>query len=424
MDTHNTAPRHTGRHLLLLRDGVGRTGVQTLQTVAGLRIGVSSDFEGTVRTAHLALGEGMLFERLGVALVNSPPDQMTALGVSSAAAILATEPERFVYTTTAKSRAAPSAAGSKSSRSGRKGSAARVRLAPDGQPPGPTPIVETEATWGLQLTNVLSSTYSGNGIRLAVLDTGLDLQHPDFAGRTIVSQSFVTGVPVIDGHGHGTHCVGVACGPRKPAQLPRYGIASAAAIYVGKVLGDDGGGSDGNILAGMDWALRSGCAVISMSLGAPVDPGQPYSQVFEQVAQRALAGGTLIVAAAGNDSLRPGSIAPVDHPANCPSIMAVGAVDNNLQVASFSCGGINPGGGEVDIVGPGVAVISAWPRPTLYQSESGTSMATPHVAGIAALFAEANPAVRATALRALLLHAALPLPFSVRDVGAGLVRAP
>src|SRR4029453_4664466 len=128
----------------------------------------------------------------------------------------------------------------------------------------------------------------------------------------------------------------------------------------------------------------------SMSLGAPVRVGQTFSQVFEQAAVRALAAGTLIIAAAGNESPPPQDIQPVGHPANCPSIMAVAAIDKNFQIAWFSCGGLNPQGGQVDIAGPGVDVRSSWPRPTLYRTINGTSMATPHVAGIAALHYEAK----------------------------------
>jgi subtilisin family serine protease len=188
------------------------------------------------------------------------------------------------------------------------------------------------------------------------------------------------------------------------------------------VLNNQGMGTDTNILAGIDWAIRNECAVVSMSLGAP--PEETFSLVFEQVAKRALAAGTLIIAAAGNDSRRPGLIAPVGHPANCPSILAVGALDKTLLVAFFSNGGLNPDGGQVDIAAPGVDVLSSWPRPRLYNRISGTSMATPHVAGIAALLAEANPDVRGGGLAALLTQYARRLMSSARDVGAGIVQAP
>jgi subtilisin family serine protease len=146
--------------------------------------------------------------------------------------------------------------------------------------------------------------------------------------------------------------------------------------------------------------------------------------VYETVAQRALAAGCLIVAAAGNESSRPGLIAPVGHPANCPSIIAVGAVDASLAIARFSSGGMNLRGGQVDIAAPGVAVISTAPRPRLYATMSGTSMATPHVAGLIALHAEANVGMRGGALGWLLLQSARRLALPNRDVGAGLAQAP
>ncbi|WP_191062085.1 S8 family serine peptidase, partial [Geminicoccus harenae] len=133
--------------------------------------------------------------------------------------------------------------------------------------------------------------------------------------------------------------------------------------------------------------------------------------------------GSLIVAAAGNSSQRPNRLAPVGHPANCTSIMAVAAVDQRLEVAWFSCAGLNPQGGQIDLAAPGVAVYSAWPG-TLYNTINGTSMATPHVAGIAALFAEADPNARGQALWARLVQTARRLDQPARDVGTGLVQAP
>jgi len=274
--------------------------------------------------------------------------------------------------------------------------------------------------YGFQNTDVGKRIpFDSNDVRVVAR-----IEHPDFAGRTIVSQSFVTGLPVDDGNGHGTFCAGVSCGPQQPSQPPRYGIAFGADLYIAKVLDDNADGTDGNILAGIDWAVRNNCAVISMSLGSPVAVGDSYPHVYEQVAARALAAGSLLIAPAGNESQRPDTIAPVEHPANCPSILAIGALDPSFAVAPFSNGGLNPNGGEVNLAAPGIAIFSAAPRPTLYQTASGTSMAAPYAAGIAALLAEANPTARGAALQALLLQSFVALVAPARDVGAGLVQAP
>src|SRR5207248_1816327 len=194
-------------------------------------------------------------------------------------------------------------------------------------------------------------------------------------------------------------------------------------MFIGKVLSDQGSGGDSGILAGINWAIANKCSVISMSLGAPVQSGELPSPVYEAVGERALAANTLIIAAAGNDSRRPGTIAAVGRPANCRSIMAVAAVDKKLLVGVFSCGSVNPDGGSVDIAGPGVDVRSTWPMPQRFNTVSGTSMATPHVSGIAALWLEAKR-LTAALLWTTLTQSARRLNASSSDVGSGLVQAP
>jgi subtilisin family serine protease len=207
---------------------------------------------------------------------------------------------------------------------------------------------ETNATWGLQAARVLESELTGAGIKVAVLDTGFDETHQDFIGRAVTKKLFATNNSEDDVHGHGTHCIGTACGPRSPTTGPRYGIAYEAEIYAGKVLGDDGFGTDRSIIAGMEWALDEGCQVISMSLGAATQIGDTPSDDYEHIGQVCLDAGTVVVAAAGNESDRPGLIAPVGSPANASTIMAVGAVDRDFLPAFFSCGGLNSGQ-EVDL---------------------------------------------------------------------------
>jgi subtilisin family serine protease len=270
------------------------------------------------------------------------------------------------------------------------------------------------ATWGLIACRVPPSSRDGNGIKVAVLDTGFDLGHPEFVGRPIASSTFV-GQPVQDLHGHGTHTAGTACGPKAPAGLiQRYGIGFRTQMFIGKVLSNSGSGTQAQVLAGMNWAIARRCEVISMSLGGQAPPQPSYTAA----GAAALANGCLIIAAAGNDSLRPGLIKPAGAPANSPTIMSVAALDSALKVAPFS------NGGKIDIAGPGVNVFSSWPRPLLHRTISGTSMATPHVAGCAALWAQTSPILRGLALRAKLQNTAKHLPFPHTDVGAGLVQAP
>jgi subtilisin family serine protease len=272
-------------------------------------------------------------------------------------------------------------------------------------------------TWGLQAVNAATSSYSGRGVKVAVLDTGLDATHPDFAGRTITAQSFVPGETAQDGHGHGTHCIGTACGPESPTDGRRYGVAYEAEIFAGKVLSDQGSGTDSSILAGINWAVSHGCAVISMSLGAEATaPHPPYSYA----GRRALVQGTLIIAAAGNNASRPGDPGFVGAPANSPDIMAVAAVDSQLSIAPFSARSLPGRGGQVDVAGPGVAVYSSWLMPAKYQTIDGTSMATPHAAGVAALWAQATGRT-GLELWATLAKESQRLAELSADVGSGMV---
>src|SRR5262249_1074408 len=221
---------------------------------------------------------------------------------------------------------------------------------------GDVSVAVAGVTWGLAACKVPASHFDGNGIKVAVLDTGFDLGHPDFAGRQIVTKTFV-GQPVQDLHGHGTHTAGTACGPQSPpGPIPRYGIAFRSQMHIGKVLSNSGTGAQAQILAGMNWAIANKCAVISMSLHAPIPPQPSYTAA----GQAALNAGCLIIAAAGNSSNRPARIAPTEAPANSPTIMSVAAVDSSLRVASFSCGG------KIDIAGPPRNLFSSLPHPQLH----------------------------------------------------------
>ncbi len=403
----------TGRYLVLLPEGEESSGMTALRSSTG-----TGDIDDSA------------VSNLGVAVVDINPNQLQSLNAAVAGSqpILAAEPEQIMYAIEGPVISGETAKYLK----GYKDGVTNLvdNLSGGGATPEPelatSAFSDGTATWGLQATKVLDSSYSGAGIKVAVLDTGLDLNHPDFAGRTITERSFISGEAVQDGNGHGTHCIGTSCGPLNPpdpSSSMRYGCAYNAEIFAGKVLSNAGSGSDGGILKGIEWAISNGCQIISMSLGAPTRRGTTFSPIYEEVAKRALNRGTLIIAAAGNESQRPWWINPAGRPANCRSIMAVAALDNRLTVASFSNGSINPEGGQIDIAGPGVDVYSTWPIPTRYRSISGTSMATPHVAGIAALYAEATRK-RGLELWAVLMCEAQRLDLSSGDGGIGLVQAP
>ena len=427
----------TGNYLVVLAEDAIEEGLDVLRSKAGIGVAMrNAAEEGVVTAEELEESDHVLFPTLGVAVVKPDPDQRDALALASheESSVLAVEPERVVYA------AQQVGVEPELEATGELGGLSRdylrgYRDAIDGllRLLGSTPaqaaaaaaLDESEATWGLQVTKTVSSRFSGRGVRIAVLDTGFDLGHPDFAGRTVHDESFVPGEAVQDAHGHGTHCMGTACGSGEPTRAPRYGVAFEAEIFAGKVLNNRGKGSDGSMLAGIAWAIANRCKIVSMSIAGRAPRGASPSFVFETVARRTSGLGTIVIAAAGNDSRRAvGVTEPVSHPANCPSVMAVAAIDSRFGIAPFSNAGINPNGGQVDIAGPGVRVYSSWPRPTAYNTIGGTSMATPHVAGIAALHCQADPSITPSGLRNVLAQTARRLPLSSIDVGAGLVQAP
>jgi subtilisin len=412
----------TGRLLCTFKEGAVAGGVQAFAAAYRMKVADARDFQNqAVTMENVAGADAVVFPEIGVALIGG--DAARASGMSAAAEIApdsniaSIDPEYFVFADgVADEYFRTLDSGSPNPGEYLRGFLrAAETIAKDLGGAVPTPSSQHEeqalvlgATWGLIACKVPPSSRSGSGIKVAVLDTGLDLGHPDFAGRTIVSATFV-GQQVQDLHSHGTHCIGTSCGPQAPAgSAPRYGIAYRGAIYAGKVLSNSGGSVGGSVLAGMNWAIANRCEVISMSLGSPA-PVQPS---YTAAGQSALNNGLLMIAAAGN------AAAPTGAPANSPTIMSVAALDANLTPATFS------DFGKIEISGPGVNIFSSVPRPTRYGFKSGTSMATPHVAGCAALWAETSATLRGTALLNKLRQTARSLSFPSSRVGSGLVQAP
>jgi subtilisin len=338
---------------------------------------------------------GVIFSRLRVALVHEEGiARLQQLQAMRNSPFMSSEPERYLRISQAASK---------------------------GRGKGGSLKDTTAATWGIHAINVNNSSYTGKGVKVAVLDTGFDFTHPDFTGRTIHRKSFVGTRQANDKEGHGTHCAGIAGGGRKGRDGARYGVAYGARLYIGKILDDGGEGTDGQALAGVEWALEKGCQVISMSFGAPMEDGQPYSAIFEQVAQMAMASSCLLIAATGNESDHSeGLTAPVNHPANCPSVIAVGALTPTMEVADYSCAGTDGSEGQVDIAAPGDNILSVKPGGG-HRRESGTSMATAYVAGVAALLWEQFPRAGAGDIWMKLIQQARRLSLPASEIGGGLV---
>lgn len=313
-----------------------------------------------------------------------------------------------------------------------------------------------EVTWGVRAVGAEKSPFTGAGAIVAVLDTGIDVDHPAFAGVELVTQDFTGAGSAEDDNGHGTHCAGTIFGRDLDGQ--RIGVARGVQkALIGKVLGGPNGGSSDTLATAVWWAANQGAHIISMSLGMDF-PGwvdtlvkdnnlsipaatsialegyRANIRLFEQLtnllnARAAVAQTTIIVAAAGNESRRAGNpsyeinVAPPAAAFGITSVAALANGGSGLTVAPFS-------NSMATVAGPGVGVFSAWLDGGT-NTISGTSMATPHVAGVAALWTERllkqghlNPVL----LQAKLIGSGTLDPITggtdPADVGAGLVQAP
>ncbi|WP_116946799.1 S8 family serine peptidase [Jiangella endophytica] len=274
--------------------------------------------------------------------------------------------------------------------------------------------------------------YDGTGVTVAVLDTGYDPAHPDLAGQVTQAADF-SGTSVQDANGHGTHVAatvaGTGAGTGAGSDGTRRGVAPGADLLIGKVIGDDGSGQNSWLIEGMEWAVAQGADVVSMSLSSEVTDGtDPLSQAVNELTA---ASGTLFVAAAGNEG--PGATS-VRAPGVADAALSVGAVDKSDVLAGFSSRGPRLGDHAIkpEITAPGVAIVAARaagtslgdPVDDLYTSLDGTSMATPHVSGAAALLLQRHPDWAAGQLKQALVQSAHELDdYTVYEQGAGRLDA-
>lgn len=268
--------------------------------------------------------------------------------------------------------------------------------------------------------------YDGKGTKVAVLDTGADAEHPDLKGRIGATKNFTDSPDGEDRQGHGTHTTSTVGGTGAASDGKKKGVAPGAELLHGKVLDDSGSGATSWIIAGMQWAVDEKADVVSMSLGNPAktDCGDPMSTATEELAQSAE--NTLFVIAAGNTGP---ALNSVSSPGCAPSVLTVGAVDRDDSTAYFSSrspiSGSHTLKPEIAAPGVGISAAAAGGRGVYaYQSMSGTSMATPHVAGAAALVKQRHPDWTARQIKAALVSSAdSGIPGDVRETGGGRLDA-
>jgi subtilisin family serine protease len=249
--------------------------------------------------------------------------------------------------------------------------------------------------------------YDGKGTKVAVLDTGVDAEHPDLASRVSASKNFTDSKTTDDKVGHGTHTASTVGGSGAASDGRKKGVAPGTSLLIGKVLNDAGYGLDSWIIAGMQWAVDQKADVVSMSLGNPTigDCSDPMAQATRELSKNTH---TLFVVAAGNSG--PG-IETVSSPGCVPSVLTVGAVDRDDTTAQFSSRGpvavthtLKP---EIAAPGVDISAAAAGGRGVYaYRTMSGTSMATPHVAGAAAVVRQAHPDWTAQQIKAALVSSA------------------
>lgn len=263
-----------------------------------------------------------------------------------------------------------------------------------------------EIPWGVKRVNAYAAwdITMGQGVKVGIIDTGMDYNHPDLKANYAGGYNAVdTSEPPMDDNGHGTHVAGIIGAVRDGAGVA--GVAPKASLYAVKVLNAEGSGAYSAIIDGIQWAVTNRMDVVNMSLGGPKG-----SSALKKAVEAAYRAGVTLVIAAGNDS------GPVNYPARYPQAIAVAASDSSDKIAPFSSRGP-----EITVIAPGVAINSTYMGGG-YKSLSGTSMASPHVAGLAALAAGVGAKTPA-GIRKALQDAAVSIGLQSIEQGTGLIDA-
>lgn len=275
---------------------------------------------------------------------------------------------------------------------------------------------ELDNAWGVKRigAGTVHSYNKGTGIKVAIIDTGIDWNHPDLNANYKGGYDFVNSDnDPMDDNGHGTHVAGIVAAEDDGSGV--VGVAPEVALYALKILGADGGGSYSDVIAALEWAVDNGIQVTNNSYGSSGDPGETVKAAFDN----AYTAGVLHIAAAGNSGNPPGIGDKVIYPARWASVIAVAATDQSDSRARWSSTGP-----AVELAAPGVYVYSTYWDDT-YATVSGTSMASPHVAGTAALVMVAYPGWTNVQVRSQLQNTADDLGAAGKDnlYGYGLVDA-
>ncbi|MFI8190900.1 S8 family peptidase [Streptomyces sp. NPDC085946] len=272
--------------------------------------------------------------------------------------------------------------------------------------------------------------YDGKGVKIAVLDSGVDATHPDLKGQVVAEKNFSTSPGAGDKVGHGTHVASIAAGTGAKSGGKYKGVAPGAKVLNGKVLSDEGFGSDSEILAGIEWAAEQGADIVNMSLGGGDTPAiDPLEAAVNKLSAEK---GILFAVAAGNEG--EWGEQTVGSPGSAAAALTVGAVDDSDRLADFSSRGPGLDGAlKPDVTAPGVDITAAsaqgndiakevGEKPAGYMSISGTSMATPHVAGAAALLKQQHPDWTYAELKGALTASAKGGTYTPFQQGAGRVQ--